>query len=172
MLKIQLHVFIFCIIFNISFSQTSFNVNDIKFSKNLFFDKNNDIIENGVLFEDIKGKRYTIGEILNNKKNGLWVEYFPNGRNKMKGTFFDGDSIEKFSWYNSMGLIIKEREFLNNSIIQKLYFYYYDNSLERVEERLNGLKNGFWNYWYINGIKQKVVVSSIPLCPPVHKISP
>ena len=79
MIKIQLQVFIFCIIFNISFSQTSFNVNDIKFSKSLFFDKNNDIIENGVLFEDIKGKRYTIGEILNNKKNGLWVEYFPNG---------------------------------------------------------------------------------------------
>ena len=62
------------------------------------------------------------------------------------------DSVETFSWFNSQGVLLKERIFHKNGITQK-YDYYYDN-FQKVEQRINGLREGLWTEWLPNGGKK------------------
>ena len=47
--------------------------------------------------------------------------------------------------------MLKERIFHKNGITQKKYEYHYDNYLKRVEQRINGLKEGLWTEWFVDG---------------------
>ena len=54
------------------------------------------------------------GMYINNRKNGLWIEYYRNGKERSKLTYvngvLDGDAI----FYNTDGKILKEGKFKGN----------------------------------------------------------
>ena len=84
------------------------------------------VLEQGIIYQNINGNKLFLGRIIQGKKAGDWYEFFNNSQIKIKGTFLQGDSVETFSWFNSQGVLLKERIFHKNGITQKKYDYHYD----------------------------------------------
>ena len=128
--------------YNFGFSEVEYNISEIKLIDLIFYNLDSVVIDKGLVYKIIDNDKLFLGRISKGKKDGAWYEFFNNSQIKIKGTFLQGDSIETFSWFNSQGVLLKERIFHKNGITQKKYEYHYDNYLKKVEQRINGSKEG------------------------------
>ncbi|WRQ33788.1 toxin-antitoxin system YwqK family antitoxin [Bacteroidales bacterium MB20-C3-3] len=119
------------------------------------------------------------GKIINNRKNGLWIERFSNGQISFEGEYKD-DIREGFGKeYNSYGELLWEGEFSNDKINGngvlldgrilykgqwtsgvkngKFIVTFSDKSWEEGEFD-NNLKEGLWKAYYSNGSKKSEIV--------------
>ena len=140
--------------FNFCLSEDEFNISELKLVDQIFYKLDSVVLNQGLIYQNINGNKLFLGRIIEGKKAGDWYEFFNNSQIKIKGTFLQGDSVETFSWFNSQGVLLKERIFHKNGITQKKYDYHYDNYLKKIEQRINGLKEGLWTEWFVDGQKK------------------
>ncbi len=153
----RLYLYFLILGYNFGFSEVEYNISELRYVDQNFYKLDSIMIDKGLVYQNINGNKLFLGRILKGKKAGEWFEFFNNSQIKIKGTFFQGDSVKTFSWFNSQGVLLKERIFHKNGITQKKYDYHYDNYLKKIEQRINGLKEGLWTEWFIDG-KKKIEV--------------
>lgn len=119
------------------------------------------------------------GEYIDNKRQGLWVKYYPTGmkaseityeRNKPKGyyaTFYPNGQMEETGFWNeNKNVGIFERYYENGQVSQEFNFtkegkrngvqnYYYENGqLKMTVEVENGVAHGLMKTFYKDGSKK------------------
>ena len=97
------------------------------------------------------------GKYTDNRKNGIWKEYFCNGNTKNKITFQNGRPDGYAIIYNESGKIAEEGTWKINKWVDK-YKLYYDNGNVQQEFTFNvtGKREGPQTYYYPDG-KQQIV---------------
>lgn len=59
------------------------------------------------------------GMYLNNRKEGVWIEYYKNGKERSKLTYVNGVLEGDAAFYNTDGTILKQGEFKGNKWVNK-----------------------------------------------------
>lgn len=92
------------------------------------------------------------GLYVDNKKTGVWTEYFPNGNLKSKITFENNRANGYMIMYNENGKIREEGTWKAGRWVGK-YKLYYDNGEVQHEWNHNasGKREGVQKYYYENG---------------------
>ena len=92
------------------------------------------------------------GEYKENRKTGLWMEYFCNGTTKNKITFINGRPDGYAIVYYENGKIQEEGQWKNNRWVGALK-QYYDNGQVQHDFKFNegGKRDGVQTYKYDNG---------------------
>ncbi|HLV42545.1 MAG TPA: hypothetical protein VKY37_09715 [Brumimicrobium sp.] len=101
----------------------------------------------------------TEGEYVNNRPNGAFKKYHPNGVLKEQGTFnklFYADSLRRF---NEDGILIYESNHDNTGKESGTVKYFHDNGKpEFVYEAVNGVPTGkATRYWANGDVKEEIV---------------
>lgn len=92
------------------------------------------------------------GEYLNNKKTGIWTEYFCTGYRKNLIEFNNGLPEGKIQIFNEKGGLSEAGFWKNNHWVGK-YEFYYKNGNKKYEFVYNeeGKRNGIQKYFFENG---------------------
>jgi antitoxin component YwqK of YwqJK toxin-antitoxin module len=95
------------------------------------------------------------GKYTDNKKNGIWKEYFCNGNTKNKITFQNGRPDGYAIMYHENGKISEEGTWKTNKWVGN-YKLYYDNGNVQQEFTFNpgGKREGPQKYYYEDGTPQ------------------
>ena len=95
------------------------------------------------------------GKYADNKKNGIWKEYFCNGNTKNKITFQNGRPDGYAIMYHENGKISEEGTWKTNKWVGN-YKLYYDNGNVQQEFTFNpgGKREGAQKYYYEDGTTQ------------------
>lgn len=86
-----------------------------------------DGIKNGdFILYNSNDKAQIVGKMIDNKNEGIWKYYYPNGNLESEG-FFSNDTVDGYwKWYDSRGLMIQEGNF--NSGLKEGEWKIYDSS--------------------------------------------
>lgn len=96
-----------------------------------------------------------VGEYENNRKEGLWVKYYPNGKKQSEITYENGRPNGEFKLYYINGNIEEEGEWKNRMYSGSFKRYYEDGTLEQEKTfDENGKAKGQVIYFYPNGQKE------------------
>jgi antitoxin component YwqK of YwqJK toxin-antitoxin module len=95
------------------------------------------------------------GKYMDNRKNGIWKEYFCNGNTKNKITFQNGRPDGYAIMYHENGKIAEEGTWKINKWVNN-YKLYYDNGQVQQEFTFNpsGKREGPQKYYYEDGTTQ------------------
>jgi antitoxin component YwqK of YwqJK toxin-antitoxin module len=96
---------------------------------------------------------------IDNRPNGEFIKYFPNGQIKERGTFSHMKYSNKLTRYNEKGIKIFEATFNDQGNEEGLVQHFYDNgNLELEYTAKNGIPSGkVTRYWPNGDIKQIIV---------------
>jgi antitoxin component YwqK of YwqJK toxin-antitoxin module len=134
-----------------------------------------------LVFKTFPGKLQKVrGVIINNKKEGLWIDYDDSGLIRTEKSYIhDSISGECINFHDD-GQTILSRGFLLNNEFEGEWSFYYDK--KRVAEHgiyHNGKKLGIWEYYTIEGkLDKKIkyfedgsneIIENHNLMPPVPK---
>ena len=145
---------IYFLFFSFGFSQNRVNVKNLVQYVEKFFQENDAIPYNGIVFDMSKktGNKILQYKMSDGKKNGYYNEWFSDGSKSIEGYFINNDSTDKWTnWYEN-GQIKSEKSFKNDIRIGKWtdWFKNGQKKSERVfdENKLNGL----FNLWSESGV--------------------
>ncbi|MGL4670973.1 toxin-antitoxin system YwqK family antitoxin [Cetobacterium sp.] len=138
----------------ISFFKNEIPYYQIYKSNGLILDTSTDKPANGVVtLRGGDGKIYYQQEVENGKKNGKYVEYYPNHNLKV-----EGQSIEEIkfgSWKtfydNKKNQLHTNYSYQNGKRSGSFKNYYENGQVEVNGEYLDGFRIGKWEYFYSNG---------------------
>lgn len=92
---------------------------------------------------------------VNGNRHGLWVKTYENGSIRYKGTFEHGKEVGKFEFYTENNVTFPEciKEFALNSNQVKVSYYYPDGKLKSSGQMLDHQRVGKWIYFFKDGNK-------------------
>ncbi len=76
--------------FSFIFSQEVIHLNQIKYIKDIYYNKEDQSIINGKIYFKNNGNKIYLGKIIEGKKNGEWLEVYPNGNRKAQFLYKNG----------------------------------------------------------------------------------
>ena len=120
------------------------------------------------------------GVYVNNRKNGIWIKYWPNGNIRSKinykngrtngayTTYFQNGKVEEkgkviagmmqgeFTLFWPNGKLRQKKNFnLNGKTDGQVAYYYPNGNKELIFKSINGVENGSASWYYENGDKKK-----------------
>lgn len=103
----------------------------------------------------------TKGTYVNNRPNGSFIKFFPNGKVREVGTFDKRFYVDSLKRYNEDGILVYEGKHNQTGGESGTIKYYYDNGKpEFVYNADNGVPKGdAIRYWPNGDIKEKIVYS-------------
>ena len=119
-----------------------------------------DSIKTGKWIEFKNNKPVEEVEYIQNKKNGLWTQYYPDGSIRMKLSYIDNKPEgAAIGYYDTTGHL-KETGIWKNNRWEGTYNMYYPKGGIRQEltYNSNGKLEGIQKYYYENGIIQAIYV--------------
>jgi len=78
----------------------------------------------------LDGSKSVIGEIINNKNEGKWSYYYPDGKLESEGYFKADVAVDKWTWYYSNGNKMEEGRFVNGKREGNWLLYNKDGTLK------------------------------------------
>ncbi len=78
----------------------------------------------------LDGTESVIGEMINNKNEGKWSYYYPNGKLESVGYFKSDLAVDKWTWYYSNGNKMEEGKFINGKREGNWLLYNKDGTLK------------------------------------------
>lgn len=92
------------------------------------------------------------GEYRNNKKEGIWVKYYPNGKLKSEITYQNNRTDGYAKIYHENGKLAEEGLWKGNKWVGE-YKFYHENGMPAYVWNYNeqGKRNGKQKYYYDNG---------------------
>ena len=97
-----LKIFKFVLFLSLGASQEIFQLNQLILIDSLFFNKSDKSIATGRIYIDNNGKKLYLGEIIEGKKHGIWIEFYSNGRKKKEINFLNGLMNGPYTiWYKN-----------------------------------------------------------------------
>jgi antitoxin component YwqK of YwqJK toxin-antitoxin module len=92
------------------------------------------------------------------KVDGLWIEWYEDGRKRYEGTWKDGVPQGKSSrWYPS-GQVKLEEEHVMGTLNGVQREYYEDGQKKSERPYVDGQPYGTWTFWNAEGRKEKVEI--------------
>jgi antitoxin component YwqK of YwqJK toxin-antitoxin module len=112
----------------------------------LYIHKKLKIIISGEVYTYLDNKHILMGDLLNGKKNGLWVTWFKDGH-KLEENFDHGLINGSMSLFYRNGQK-KWRHTYKNGLKDGLTTHWFSNG-KKIKEGyfINGDSIGIWNYW-------------------------
>lgn len=134
------------------------NITDID-SDDLFSQIANTIenVKNGVAYQNINGKKYVCGKVINGLKEGNWVIWHPNGRKGIECTYINDSEEGKCIQYYPNGQKEMEGIFKNGDATGKWIGWYENGRKESEGIFKNGEPEGKWRYWDEYGHLEQIV---------------
>lgn len=104
----------------------------------------------------------TEGEFVNNRPNGPFVRYHPNGQIKEMGTFNKNRYTDSLKRFNENGVVVYESNYNEAGKESGTVKYFYDNGYpEFVYQSSNGIPTGkATRYWPNGDIKEEIIYAS------------
>lgn len=92
------------------------------------------------------GKLKAFGDYSNNLKNGIWKYYYKNGQLEEIGKFIDNKPDSIWQWYYSDGKLLRTENFYNGLPDGMLSEFDKNGSIITQGEYIDGKKEGHWIY--------------------------
>lgn len=100
------------------------------------------------------------GQFVNNRKNGVWYKYFPNGNKKSEITYINGKPNGPYKIYYENGKIEEMGNWKNNRNVRDFKRWYSNGELQQeFVFNTRGKRNGEQKYYHENG--QLMIVGTI-----------
>ena len=96
------------------------------------------------------GKKCEEGVYKYGKKGGLWTGWFKNENKKYQTKYIDGEIDGLYTEFDNKGRLIKNINYDNGKILSE-YHMLRDNSGSIEFHKKDGVLDGKWTRWYING---------------------
>lgn len=91
------------------------------------------------------------GDYVNNKKEGIWNQYYNNGKLKSEITYSNNLPKGYAKFYYKNGFISEEGSWVNNKWEGKYKYYYETGQIAYDWNFVNGKREGNQKYYYENG---------------------
>lgn len=110
-----------------------------------------------IFYEGSDGKDiFSRGEYRSDKKTGLWVYYYPNGKTRLKVNYRDGKLNGPIFEFSEDGIPLSEIMFKNN-LKDGVYRLYYNNgNPKEISMYSKDKKEGTENLYYPNGKRSSI----------------
>ena len=138
----------------LAWGQKDYNIEHIFEQDSVYEKKFSGAIINGNIYQMTDYMKVPLGKMKNGKKDGLWIEWYPNKR-KLEETYRHGMLDGSVSLYYKTGQ--KEwRHTYNNGEFEGLWTYWYENGQKMREGYfMCGDSTGKWIWWDKNGRVEK-----------------
>lgn len=93
------------------------------------------------------------GNYINNRKEGIWKSYYPNGKKKNEITYVNGRANGLSKFYYKSGLLSEEGNWVNGKWDGSYKFYYENGQMSYDWKYNNGKREGEQKYFHDNGNK-------------------
>jgi antitoxin component YwqK of YwqJK toxin-antitoxin module len=128
----------------------TYNVRGEKHGKFKYFNEKG-LVEEQIIYSNntiiAKGK---IDE--EERRQGYWEEYYPNGEIKSKGKYVDGEKIDSWEYYFISGKKEQEGKYVKGGKQDGLWLWYYETGkILRKEEFRKGLEDGPFVEYFADG---------------------
>ncbi len=131
-------------------AQNSYNINSLLKSDGIYKSKNETEPANGLVYNLIKNKKVKMGNLINGKKHGRWIEWHPDER-RLDENYKHGLLDGNISFYYKSG----QREWrytFKNDVLDGIHTKWYINGKKMKEGFFeNGKSVGIWVWWDQNG---------------------
>ena len=125
-------------------------MSDLILDNGVYRSKENNLPISGKVHNFYKGRRFLMGNLINGKKEGPWVEWHPIQR-QLRETYKDGHLDGSVSFFYKNG----QREWrytYNNGILDGAYTKWYKDGVKAVDGWFeNGEPKGIWAWWDEDG---------------------
>lgn len=91
------------------------------------------------------GKIKSIGNYINNQREGEWLYFHENGQVALKKNYSNGSQIGEWSYYNEKGNLILKVEDISKMDQQTQVTLYENNEVKGKALFVNGKRVGDWN---------------------------
>ena len=91
------------------------------------------------------------GKISKGIQNGEWIEYWDNGKLKLKGNVKNGQQEGEVLYYYENGKLEIKGNFKNGKVEGEYLKYYENGQLKYKSNHKDGKQEGEWLYYYDNG---------------------
>ncbi len=101
-------------------------------------------------FVDVDGKVFGTSTIING--SGHWVSYYPNGKVKEDGHYFQGTKVNNWKAFFPSGVLEEETPYDQQGALNGDYRSYFENGIIGTQGTyVDNTRNGKWKYFYQNG---------------------
>ena len=83
---------------SIGYSQKEYDIKQIVKRDGVYYPEFNDEDLNGRVYEMFGFKKVYMGIIKNGKQDGLWTDWYENGKKERENTYKDGELIDSICW--------------------------------------------------------------------------
>ena len=90
------------------------------------------------------------GNIINGKKNGYWMTYYPNGQIESIVNYIDNKKEGPYIKFSDENRIGEQGNYVNDLLEGKFIKYHYGYKDEEID-LVHGMKNGWAKKYYSNG---------------------
>ncbi len=94
------------------------------------------------------------GKYINNRKEGIWKQYYNNGKKKNEITYVNGRPNGFSRFYYKSGTVSEEGNWVNGKWDGNYKFYYENGQLEYDWTYVGGKREGVQKYYWDNGKTQ------------------
>ena len=139
---------------SIGVSQNRVNVNNLIKYGDKYFKENDDRPFNGIVFDLSKetGNKILQYKMIEGLKNGLYQDWYPDGKPKSKGKYFNNTRVGNWTlWYENVEK--KEEGTYKDGKRDGLHTFWYENGEKREDTYKDGKMDGLQTKWYENGQK-------------------
>lgn len=132
--------------------QGTYNVRGEKHGKFTTFSEEGKPQELTIYHKDMVLAKGNIDE--EDRRQGYWEEFYPNGTLKSKGEYLDGDRINDWEFYFLSGKKEQHGKYVKGGKQQGIWIWYYETGdVLRKEEFRKGLEDGFFiEYDYLGKV--------------------
>lgn len=91
------------------------------------------------------------GDYVNNKKDGIWIQYYNSGKKKNEITYSGGKPTGYAKFYYKSGIVSEEGNWINGKWDGNYKYYYESGQIAYDWQFVNGKREGHQLYYYENG---------------------
>ena len=145
------------LLLSVGLSQNRVNVNNLVNYGDKYFKENDDRPFDGLVFDLSKktGNKILEFRMVNGLKNGLYQEWYTDGKPKSKGKYLNEIKDDKWTWWYENGQKLKEETYKGGKE-DRSWTTWYKNGQKKFEGiSKDGKRDGLWTDWDENGKKLK-----------------
>jgi uncharacterized protein len=110
----------------------------------------NDLRQDIWVYWHENGQRKSEGLYIDNKTEGKWEYWFDSGEKQSEGKFFHGQQDEIWNYFYKTGQI-KRVEKYYDCHLNFIICYFENGNIKYQGKCINGLSEGEWKYWNVDG---------------------
>ena len=109
-----------------------------------------------VVIPDFKPKLKVQGKYINGNRDGIWTEYYEDGKRKTELNYSNGKFNELQSYWHPNGNKIEEKNYINGKQEGFLTKFFEETGIKKEESYfIDGVQQGLWTEWFGDGQKKR-----------------